>query len=487
MKKFIVPDRRQKLLLANVDLDSVALEGSAVRIINDFVDKLNTKELENEYKLKVLTGQTPIHPKTILKVALFAIHNCRFSLRKMEEDIKNNLLYRWLTGDIRIDHSTIGRFLVKNKEHISEMFTQIVLIAVSHDLVGFEVLGIDSLKIRANASYKQERTLKEIEKEETKLKEKIKEILETIEKESEPNESKEKSKGQKKILERRKKKIEKAKEELEERIKEKSAGKKEKEKDALEKEEKINITDKDAQKMQQRNGEINASYSMTISVDTKADIITNYQTNKKDNDAEALCSVIEGSKERTRCKHDVGTADSGFFSIKNLESLKEMNQKMLMPDKRFEADKEELGSEKKYTKIHFKYDVMEDKYKCPSGKILSRTAKFEQNEREMYRYENGTACEGCELLSKCTRGKHRTITRDSNEKIKEEMRESLNIDANQEIYKKRAHSAESPTGQIKHNLKYRIFMRRGREKVNMEMGLLCMLHNILKIGKNAKR
>jgi len=32
-------------------------------------------------------------------------------------------------------------------------------------------------------------------------------------------------------------------------------------------------------------------------------------------------------------------------------------------------------------------------------------------------------------------------------------------------------------------LKYRIVMRRGREKVKMEISLLCMLHNVLRIGK----
>ena len=65
-----------------MNLDSVAQVGSAVRIMNDFVDDLDTTEKEKRYAMDVTTGQRPIHPKTIVKVALFAIHNCRFSLRK---------------------------------------------------------------------------------------------------------------------------------------------------------------------------------------------------------------------------------------------------------------------------------------------------------------------------------------------------------------------------------------------------------------------
>jgi len=48
--------------------------------------------------------------KTLLKVALLALHSCRFSLRKMEEDTINNLAYKWLTGDMTIDHFNDGTF-----------------------------------------------------------------------------------------------------------------------------------------------------------------------------------------------------------------------------------------------------------------------------------------------------------------------------------------------------------------------------------------
>jgi transposase len=61
------------------------------------------------------------------------------------------------------------------------------------------------------------------------------------------------------------------------------------------------------------------------------------------------------------------------------------------------------------------------------------------------------------------------------------MRERFSKDKNSKIYKQRAHAIESPFGQIKHNLKYRIFMRRSQDKVKMEITLLAILHNIMKI------
>ena len=62
------------------------------------------------------------------------------------------------------------------------------------------------------------------------------------------------------------------------------------------------------------------------------------------------------------------------------------------------------------------------------------------------------------------------------------MREKLQGKRAHRRYCKRAHAAESPFGNLKSNLKFRAVMRRGREKVLMEVALLFMLHDILKFG-----
>ena len=72
-----------------------------------------------------------------------------------------------------IDHSTMGYFLSKYREQIVDLSTQVVVLCMEQDLVDFEVLAIDSVKIRANASYKQNRDLHGIEKEEQKIKSRL--------------------------------------------------------------------------------------------------------------------------------------------------------------------------------------------------------------------------------------------------------------------------------------------------------------------------
>jgi len=110
MRIFIEPDRDHILMFTQINLNDFAPDGSPVRIIDELVNRLDTSKIEKEYDLESVTGRNPIHPKTKLKVALLALHENRFSLRKMEDNTSSNTNYRWLTGNKTIDHSTMGKF-----------------------------------------------------------------------------------------------------------------------------------------------------------------------------------------------------------------------------------------------------------------------------------------------------------------------------------------------------------------------------------------
>ena len=73
--------------------------------------------------------------------------------------------------------------------------------------------------------------------------------------------------------------------------------------------------------------------------------------------------------------------------------------------------------------------------------------------------------------------------RDRNEEVRERMRAKLGRKRSRRRYNKRAHAAESPYGNLKCNLKFRGVMRRGIEKVRMEVALLFMLHNMMKMAR----
>jgi transposase len=476
MSAFIIPNRDQMLLLTQVDLSTVAAEGSVVSLINELIDSLDTAEIESGYQAESDTGRPAFHPKTLLKVALLALHSCRFSLRKIEQDTENNLAYKWLTGDMIIDHSTMGLFLARYATQIVELFSQVVGICQEQDLIEFDLLAIDSIKLRANANYKQSKTLAGMEKEGNKIQARLTEILENAadEQTAEAEELR--------ALSRRSEKVREAKGVLMRRLKEKSREVAEAKRQQLREKEKVNITDPEAQIMQQANGERNPSYSITTTTDVGHDIITHFQLNAQDNDSAALLEAIEGSRQNTGEEHREVEADAGFASMDNYEQLEAQGQGALIPDRRLEVEQGQKRAKGEYDRGKFVYREQSDTYRCPLGKVLEKTGSVQANGRIYDRYENARVCVKCSRRSACTKGKHRMIFRDRHEEVRDRMREKLSKKRAQRRYHKRAHAAESPFGQVKGNLKFRGVMRRGVAKVRMEVALLFMLHNMLKMA-----
>jgi transposase len=476
VRSFIIPDRKQKLLLTEVDLDTVAPLGSVLRYIDELVEMLDTSEIEKTYDLDSEKGREPIHPKTHIKVGLYALHNCRFSLRKMEYDIEHHLGYKWLTGDKAIDHSTLGKFYARYLDEIVELFSQVVMLCAEQDLLDFDILAIDSVKLRANASHKQSKTLSFIEKEEKKLKERLRQLIEAATRDGSLQEQEQKA------LAGRLERLEEAKTVLKGRIEVKTACESEKKKQEIRKSEKINITDFDAHIMQQANREQNPAYSVSTATDTANDIISHFQVNAHNNDEAALMDAIQGSREKTGTTHKTVDADSGFASKDNYESLEQEGQEALIPDRRMEAEQRNEVSRGDYDRSKFIYDERTNIYICPQGKSLGKIGEATIKGRRSDRYGNASACRQCEFRDKCTKGKFRLIYRDQNEGVQERMRARLELEENRSRYIKRAHTAESPYGHAKRNLKFTHVMRRGLEKVRMEMALLFMLHNIMKVA-----
>jgi transposase len=359
---FIVPNRQQHILMTEVDLDSLVPADGPLQIIDELVDALDTSGIEEQYDLESEQGQNPIHPKTLLKVALFAIHNCRFSLRKMEEDTRYHLGYKWLTGDRSIDHSTMGRFLARFRNEIADLFSQVVSICVEKGLVNFDLLAIDSVKLHANASYKQAKNLEGLSEEEQKLKEKLKELLNGVGTGQIEQEAA--------AIRRRREVVREAKQTLSERIREKAAGRSAREAEKLKRTEKINLTDPDTRIMDQANRERNPAYSVTTAADAGSDIITHFQLNAEDHDAQVLLEAIGGSRETTGKSHEVVAADAGFASKENYEQLEEQGQEALVPDRRLEAEREGETAKGAYDRGKFLYDAGTDSYRCPAGKRL---------------------------------------------------------------------------------------------------------------------
>jgi hypothetical protein len=256
----------------------------------------------------------------------------------------------------------------------------------------------------------------------------------------------------------------------------------ENEKIGIKKEPKINLTDKDAKFMKQRNGVIKANYNAQIAV-TDNNIIVAAEITTDVNDQKQLVPMIEQTEKNTEEKVEEVKADSGYASFNNYQEMKDKKIDAYIPDKQLYNDEKNKNKplENKYDNKNFKYDSELDEYVCPKGKKLKFHRKSKSKKEKYFNYKCSD-CSTCTVKEQCCpKAKNKIIKRNELKYLQDEMRVKLKTEKGKEIYKKRMNAAESPFGHFKKNSGFVQFLLRTTDKVKGEFKLLCTAYNIMKI------
>ena len=137
-------------LLFPPNLSELIDQKHPVKIVSGIIDGLYIKSLLKTYKPG---GTSCYHPKMLLKVLIYAYLSNIYSSRKMEQALKENIHFMWLSAMSRPDHNTLNRFRSERLNgEIKVIFTQIVLLLEKEGLVSLETTFVDGTKIEANAN-----------------------------------------------------------------------------------------------------------------------------------------------------------------------------------------------------------------------------------------------------------------------------------------------------------------------------------------------
>ncbi len=499
MKRFKEGKNRRERLLFPPSIDEYLPDSHLARVVLEIVKQLDLREIEGKYSP---VGQHAYSPEILLSILFYGYAIGIRSSRELAKGCEERLDFMYLSAGTRPSYKTISEFRRKHLREIKKLFKEIVRIGIKLGMVkvGNIKISIDGSKIRANAASKKSKDEEGLKK----LLEEVEREIEDILKEAEDIDREEDEKygdrrgdelpdGLDKLATRR----EKIREALEELRREK--GRKEREikeekgsLDAREKRDigrmKINLTDRDARYMKERNGVIRTNYNAQLSVDEEEQFIVANSVSEKASDCEHLRILIEQTQINTGKKIKEVKADSEYHSQDNLEYLEEKVkvgelEEYLIDDR----NKRKIGNEQyKFDKINFKYDKDRGVYICPEGKILE-FFQLRKKRGHFYKVYKCYSCDKCKYRSKCTTGKNRMIYRRVGEEIVERNRERMREEEKWKAYKKRMHTVEPTFGNIKYNLGYIQFLLRGKEKVEGEFNLMCIGHNIRKIGKKIEK
>ena len=378
----------------------------------------------------------------------------------------------WLVNGLTPGYVTIANFRKNNPKALKEVFRTYNRFLNQQGLFGKETVAIDSTKIMAQNSRKNNFNATSIKRHQDYIDKKTEEYLSLLENSDQQEREQISSiqiKEKLEQLEERKKKYNKLEEQLE------AANQKG--------EKQISIVDEDARLISSLGQKGIVCYIVQSVVDAKNNLIVeNEVTNKGDQNA--LYTMANSAKELLEVEQIDALADTGYDTGEEL--MKCAKDKITT----YVSSRGQANSQKEaeFKKSNFEYNKQDDIYICPEGNLLTTNGRWYTKNRKgkkdskFKEYKSVySKCEACPFAKQCAgsrlkRKQGRVIERhefaDYTEANQQRVKE------NKSYYRQRQAIVEHPFGTIKRQWGYSYTLLKGKEKVGGEIDLICLSYNI---------
>jgi len=497
----------QGLQFLAVDLSLQLHPGSFEYALHHLIEhEIDLSEIETRYKNED-EGALAYDPRVLLKIVLLAYSRGIISSRGMEAACCRDVQFMAISGNSAPHFSTLANFVSGLGEAIGKIFAQVLAICDRQGLIGRQMFAIDGVKLPSNASKAKSGKRKDFVRQVAKMEKAVEQILaKQRAADTGASEAARESKAQRR-LERLQAEAAKIREWLKDHPHDR--------KSAKGKERLSNRTDNDSAKMATDKGVVQG-YTGVAAVDARHQIIVDAQAHGTGSEQELLLPVAEAIAPLAN-EHTVVCADSGYCSEDNLKQLEQKGIEAFIPDNNYrERDPRYAGQEEHTGKPDALWDksqkppakpklfqphdfkVAEDRSHCicPAGKRLYRSGtncniggrqaiKFKGTQRD---------CGNCPKRAQCLRHPQRTPIRQvaifvgkhakAQEKAIDRMKRKIDTDEGREMLARRFATVEPVFGNVRYNKRLNRFTLRGRQKVDGQWKLYCLVHNIEKLANN---
>lgn len=276
--------------------------------IHRAVEHLDLSSFEEAYGAE---GGVLYHPALMLKVWLYAHAVGLTSARRLEQRIREDLSLRYLAGGHRPDNWTLSAFRRRHRRGLNDVFTQVLEMARELGMLRLGHVAIDSTRIRASASADRMEREEELRRERAKLRRAIRKWQKACD-EDDPNEGA----GTQVAVQQLKERLAEIPRRLESLRK---SGLK-----------KCSRTDPDARFLRERGGYV-LGYTAEIAVN-EDHLIVGQQVTQEPTDNASLIPMVQEVERQCGGKPEKALADSGFFSLENIEQLEKQGIDVYVPD-----------------------------------------------------------------------------------------------------------------------------------------------------------
>lgn len=499
-----------QLSLLPPSLEELIAPNHPVRVVNSVIDKLELSQLEQNYKGG---GTSSFHPRMLLKVLVYGYLSNIYSSRQLEAATKESIYMMWLSGMSRPDHNTINRFRGQRlKDHLKEIFRQVVLLLVESGHVSLKEIYTDGTKLESVANrysfvwgraietnkkkmYSQLEELwsytQKIASEESKSidlpsfeaidSEKIAKTVDQIHQVLKQTHVEESQKAEKKKVQ--------AKARYAQRNWSSKWKDYTKSEEILGQRSSYSKTDPDATFMRlkddhMQNGQLKPAYNWQIS--TANQYVTHYSIHQTTTDTTLLKEHLSGFQEQYQQMPESITADAGYGSEENYDFLQENKIESFVKFNLFHHEQTDKFKAQINKIDNLFYNQEQNCFYCPMGQKMTNigtfTKKTDNNFQQTITKYQAKNCEGCPLRGTCHKQTGNRII-EVNMKLrlhKQKIREKLHSEEGIKHRKQRPQDVEATFGQIKSNHNFKRLRLKGLAKVEIEVGLACIAHNLRK-------
>ncbi len=480
----------KQILLLPTNLRDIIPKDHICYLIEDVIDQLDFISFDKKVEGP---GNPSYHPRIPLKIIINGICERVTSTRKLEKLTYENIVFRYLAENLNPDFHTIASFRKENRQLIKQSFLQTVEIAKNLDMVNFNKLYLDGIKVKANASKSKSFTKEEIDF----LSDFVDKHLEEMDKIDEEEDKKYgDSNGEPKIPEHltsRRKLREKIKEILKNSDKAKKQMDKAKAKIKRENVDKVNLTDMDSKMMKMKKGlHYEQAYNCQLLVEDKGEIIVGNHLSDSPVDVTETKPTMEKFKQEQKVslKGVEVFQDNGYSSSETAEYYEKEKAVAYIPDSA--TTKELHGKANDIPKFHndnFKLDFKKNQAICPAGNKLKFARKYEDKRSSSWtNIYRGHKCENCKFREECIGKKNKHLYKEIKiNPLMRKIRLRFKTKKGLEKYNQRFHKGEVAQGHIFHNLGYREFKMRSKKSCENEVNLFSTAYNLKKIHNKLKK
>jgi transposase len=510
MAKIIFKEENSnQLMLLPADIGSLIPDKHIVRVVNKVINQLQLSPLFETYKGG---GTSSYSPRMMLKVITFAYIEKIYTTRRIEKALRENVNFMWISGMSTPDHGTIHNFRAKRlKEAVEDVFSSVVKVMIQSGYVKAENLFVDGTKIEANANRYSYIWKKNVERHETMIKDKVKNLLLHIDQLQQEEDAEYGSHNLEELeghitTDQVNTLVEEISQKLSKGSKSKQAAsvvtklkkeyipklkKYDQQKEMLDGRNSCSKTDNDATFFRMKEDHLNTGQlkpGYNVQIATEDQFILGYGIYQKAADTSVLIPFIEKVKTQLKRVPRNVVTDAGYGSEENYNYIEGQNIGNYIKYNNFDYEKTNDHKRKIFLSDHFEYDKKRDQYKCPAGQILDFIGTKEtisesgyKSNKKVYR---SRCCEHCPHKEKCSKSKTDRKIEISPKliKYKDIVRENLESETGKILRSKRGVDVESVFGQIKHNNQFRRFYTRGLKNVSTEWGIISIAHNIKKMA-----